>query len=135
LDFDLHSLLDYCFLAHNSIHWHVLSQEMGCSGHLPTLLLFCFLVFWALYRPWSRQMAWSHCRVPLRDSSGSDRNPMESVGLASQAGWQMISVTASSAASRSPAGKAVSVMMMKSGRRGHSAGMRQEAVSVMIESK
>ncbi len=34
-------------------------------------------------------MAWFHCRVPLHDSSGSDRDPMESVGLASQAGWQM----------------------------------------------
>ncbi len=31
-------------------------------------------------------MAWFHCRVPLHDSSGSDRDPMESVGLASQAG-------------------------------------------------
>ncbi len=73
---------------HNSIHWHVLSQEVGCCGHLPTLLPLRFPVFYERYSPfsWNPYLVWFHCRVPLNDSRRSDRDPMESVGLASQAG-------------------------------------------------
>ncbi len=45
LDFDLPSLLAYFFRTHNSRHWHVLSQEVGCCVLLPILLLYCFLAF------------------------------------------------------------------------------------------